>query len=205
MKPLQETESICLCCAEGCGFHTLHEPGKVTGIEYMPDHPVNAGALCLKGNNVLNPVHHPERIHSPLVKQDDGTFHAITWDEAIALISTRLKSTIAKHKPHALAFMASARCTNEENYLLQKFARVLGTNNITCPALEEDSGFPTAALASQLGYAGFRPCQCPVHHHNRFALFGKSSRCFPIHLRGAGTGSYRHLRRPPAAARTMVL
>ncbi len=154
MTPLQETQSVCLCCAEGCGFYTLLEQGKAAGIEHMQGHPVNAGALCLKGNSVLEPVYHPERIYSPLARNDDGTFHAITWDEAIALISSRLKSTAAKHGPGALAFMASARCTNEENYLLQKCARVLGTNNITCTALEEGTGFPAAALTPQLGYAG---------------------------------------------------
>ncbi len=154
MTPLQEHQSVCLCCAEGCGFFTMVDQGKAAGIEYMQDHPVNAGALCLKGNRVLAAVHHPERIQTPLARQADGTFQPIAWDEAIALISSRFKSTAAKHGPHALAFMASACCSNEEYYLLQKFARVLGTNNIHCPALEEGAGFPAAALAPALGYAG---------------------------------------------------
>jgi formate dehydrogenase major subunit len=154
MTSLQENQSVCIRCAEGCGFYTLLEQGKVTGIDYMKDHPVNAGALCLKGNHVLETVYHPERIYSPVVRKEDGSFHPITWDETITLIASRLKSAAAKHGATALAFMASASCTNEENYLLQKFARVLGTNNVTCPALEEDTGFPAAALASPLGYAG---------------------------------------------------
>ncbi len=154
MTPLQETQSVCLRCAEGCGFHTLLEQGRATGIEYMTNHPVNAGALCLKGNRVLETVYHPERIYSPLAKKEDGTFHAITWDEAITIISSRLKSAAAKHGANALAFMGSPRCTNEEQYLLQKFARVLGTNNITALTLEEGAGFAPAALAPLLGYAG---------------------------------------------------
>src|SRR4030042_3813985 len=137
MTSPQEIQSVCLRCAEGCGLYTLFDQGKATGIDYMKGHPVNAGALCFKGNGVLGTVYHPERIYAPLVKKEDGTFHTITWDEAITLISSRLKSTAAKHGPNALAFMTSAHCTNEENYLLQKFARVMGTNNITCPAFEE--------------------------------------------------------------------
>ena len=154
MTPLQEIQSVCLRCAEGCGFHTLLEQGRAAYIDYLKQHPVNAGALCLKGNRVLETVYHPERIHSPLAKKEDGTFHAIAWDEAIALISARLKSAAAKHGANALAFMGSPRCTNEEQYLLQKFARVLGTNNITCLPLEEGAGFAPAALAPSLGYAG---------------------------------------------------
>ena len=130
MTPLQEHQSVCLCCAEGCGFYTLVEQGKAAGIDYMQDHPVNAGALCLKGNRVLAAVHHPQRIQTPLAKQADGTFQPLAWDEAIALISSRFKSAVTKHSPQALAFMASACCSNEEHYLLQKFARLLGTNNI---------------------------------------------------------------------------
>jgi formate dehydrogenase major subunit len=154
MTPLQENQSVCLCCAEGCGFYTLVEQGKAAGIEYMKGHPVNAGALCLKGNSVLATVYHPERIHTPMARQEDGTFQPLAWDEAIALISSRFRGAATKHGPQALAFMASACCTNEEHYLLQKLAMVLGTNNITCPALEEGAGFPAAALAPTLGYAG---------------------------------------------------
>ncbi len=154
MTSLQEHHSVCLGCAEGCGFYTLVEQGKPVGIEYMTDHPVNAGALCRKGNHALAAAQHPERIHTPLARQADGAFQPIAWDDAIALIAARFKSALAKHGPQSLAFMASACCTNEEHYLLQKFARVLGTNNINCPALEEGAGFPAAILASSLGYAG---------------------------------------------------
>src|SRR5512139_3894823 len=104
MTPLQEIQSVCLRCAEGCGFHTLLEHGKATGIEYMKGHPVNVGALCLKGNSVLETVYHPERIYSPLARKDDGTLHAVTWDEAVSLISARLKSAVTKHGAAALAF-----------------------------------------------------------------------------------------------------
>ena len=154
MTPPQEIQSLCPRCAEGCGLYTLLEQGKATGIEYMKDHPVNAGALCFRGNGVLDTVYHPERIYAPLAKKEDGTFDTMSWDEAIAIISSRLKSIAAKHGPNALAFMSSACCSNEENYLFQKFARVLGTNNITCLADGEGTGPRGTALASPLGYAG---------------------------------------------------
>ena len=63
MTSLEENQSVCIRCAEGCGFYTLLEQGKVTGIDYMKGHPVNAGALCIKGNRVLETVYHTERIY----------------------------------------------------------------------------------------------------------------------------------------------
>jgi len=72
---------------------------------------------------------HPERLKVPLIKEAGG-FREATWDEALALIGQRLAAARESSGADALGFLASAKCTNEENYLFQKLARMLGTNNV---------------------------------------------------------------------------
>jgi len=153
MTSRHDIESICIACAEGCGLYSQVEQGKVTNLEYMPSHPVNNGALCLKGNNVLGSIYHPARIFSPLSKKDDGTFEEISWEEALDTIASQIKKIRKKHGSDSLAFLTSACCTNEENYLLQKFARILGTNNVDCPSFHQGNGsFPDCEVS--LGSSG---------------------------------------------------
>jgi len=148
MTSLHEIQSICTSCAEGCGFQTQVEQGKVTNLDYMKAHPVNKGGLCFKGNGVLDSIYHPSRIYSPLERKEDGTFDAVSWDQAITTIAARFKQIAKKHGPDALAFFASARCTNEEYYVFQKCARLLGTNNIDCSSFHEGNGTSQDLLAS---------------------------------------------------------
>jgi formate dehydrogenase major subunit len=105
------------------------EDGIAKNIEYMEEHPATQGALCPKGNAALQVVYHPERLRSPLKKEGDR-WVSISWNEATELVATRLGQIRESHGSDALGFLASARCTNEENYLLQKLARLMGTNNI---------------------------------------------------------------------------
>ena len=153
MTSLHDIESICTSCAEGCGLYSQVEQGKATNLEYMGNHPVNNGALCLKGNNLLESIYHPKRIYSPLAKKDDGTFHDISWEEALETIASQIKKIGKKYGPDGLAFLTSARCTNEENYLFQKFARILGTNNVDCTSSYEGNG-SISELEASLGSAG---------------------------------------------------
>jgi formate dehydrogenase major subunit len=152
MTSLHEIESICTSCAEGCGFHTQVEQGKVTNLDYMKAHPVNKGGLCFKGNGVLESIYHPSRIYSPLERKEDGTFDAVSWDHAITTIASRFKQIAKKHGPDALAFLTAAHCTNEEYYVFQKCARLLGTNNIDCSSSHEGNA-PSRDLAASLGSA----------------------------------------------------
>ena len=153
MTSRHDIESICTSCAEGCGLYSQVEQGKVTSLEYMQNHPVNNGALCLKGNNVLGSIYHTERIFSPLAKKDDGTFEDISWDEALDTIAAQLKKIGKKHGSDALAFLTSSRCTNEENYLFQKFARILGTNNVDCPSFYEGNA-NISGIEASVGSSG---------------------------------------------------
>jgi predicted molibdopterin-dependent oxidoreductase YjgC len=95
-------------------------------------HPVSDGRLCVKGWNAHDFVYHPDRLTTPLIRdQKGGELREAGWDEALDLVAHRLNRIKGQHGPDAVGFLASAKCTNEENYLLQKLARaVVGTNNI---------------------------------------------------------------------------
>ncbi len=104
------------------------------GIVYRADAPFDAapnyGKLCVKGRFGHEYLWHPDRLTTPLIRRDGGLQPA-TWDEALDLITQRFAAIKAESGPDALAFLASAKCTNEDNYLMQKLARqVIGTNNI---------------------------------------------------------------------------
>jgi len=121
--------TVCPYCGVGCGLYVAVEEGRAVGLEYMPEHPVSEGSLCPKGNAVLEILNHPERLRHPL-KKVDGEWQQVSWSEALDLVSRRISQVRQAHGPDALGFLASAKCTNEENYLFQKLARLLGTNNV---------------------------------------------------------------------------
>jgi len=121
--------SVCPYCGVGCGLLINTSDGKITGLEYMSSHPTNEGALCPKGNACLDFVYHNERLRYPLKKVGDG-FVRISWDEALDLVAKNLGRIQSSHGSNALGFLASAKATNEDNYVFQKLARMLGTNNV---------------------------------------------------------------------------
>lgn len=121
--------SICPYCGVGCGLWIAVENGAITGLEYMTDHPTNEGALCPKGNACLDIVYHSDRLRYPL-KRINGGFERITWSEALAMIASNFTRIRNEYGTNALGFLASAKATNEDNYLFQKLARILGTNNV---------------------------------------------------------------------------
>ncbi len=121
--------TVCPYCGAGCGFFIAVERERATGIEYMPDHPVSEGALCSKGNAALEILCHQERLTSPLKRKGEG-WARISWDEAVDLVARGLGDAIKKHGPESIAFLASSKCTNEENYLIEKLARLLGSPHV---------------------------------------------------------------------------
>ena len=121
--------SVCPYCGVGCGFFIKVRDGIATGLEYMKNHPTNEGALCPKGNASLDILYHPERLLYPLKRVEDH-FERISWDEALNLVASNIERIRKERGPDALAFLASAKATNEDNYLFQKLARMLGTNNV---------------------------------------------------------------------------
>ncbi|MDD1735051.1 MAG: molybdopterin-dependent oxidoreductase, partial [Methanothrix sp.] len=121
--------TVCPYCGAGCGFYIAVEKERASGIEYMPDHPVSQGALCAKGNAALEILCHPERLVSPLKRRGEGWVR-ISWPEAMDLVARGLSQAKKKHGPRSLAFLSSSKCSNEDNYLMQKLARLLGSPHI---------------------------------------------------------------------------
>jgi predicted molibdopterin-dependent oxidoreductase YjgC len=90
----------------------------------------NEGWLCVKGRFGYSFINSPDRLKKPLIKRN-GKFEETSWDEALDYISAKLREIKEKHGPDSIAGLSSARCTNEENYLFQKFMRAgIGTNNV---------------------------------------------------------------------------
>jgi len=122
--------TVCPYCGCGCGMLLVVKDGKIAGCEPWQRHPVNEGKLCIKGWNAHQFIDHPDRLTKPLIRKGDE-FKEASWDEALTLIAGKLTAIKEQSGPDAIAFLSSARCTNEENYLLQKLARaVIGTNNV---------------------------------------------------------------------------
>jgi len=118
--------TTCPYCGTGCGFNLVVKDKKVVGVQPWQRNPVNEGKLCPKGNYAWEFINNPDRLTKPLIKKD-GKFVEASWDEAYKLITQKFKS----YKGEEMACLASARVSNEENYLMQKFARaVLKTPNI---------------------------------------------------------------------------
>ncbi len=119
--------TICPYCGVGCQLKLEVKDEKIMATKPDPDGPANHGQACVKGRyGIAEFVHHPERLTSPLIRRN-GQLKEASWDEALELVAARLR----EYTPEEVAFIASAKCTNEENYIMQKFARaVLGTNNI---------------------------------------------------------------------------
>lgn len=127
---MSETLVVCPFCGCGCNFYLEERDGRAVGVTPSRKHPVNQGSLCVKGWRAHEFINHPERLKSPMIR-DGGLVRDATWDEALDLVSKRLMGIRKDSGSNALAFLSSAKLTNEENYLFMKMARgVFKTNNV---------------------------------------------------------------------------
>jgi formate dehydrogenase alpha subunit len=125
-KETSKVKTICPYCGCGCSIYLSVRDQEILGISPCLENSVNGISLCVKGRYGFNFINHPERLKTPLIKKD-GELVPASWDEALELVASKLKG----YKSEELAVISSAKCTNEENYIVQKFARaVLGTNNV---------------------------------------------------------------------------
>lgn len=126
VEPTYEVETICPFCGCGCGIVVGARGNKIVSSHAVPDSPANQGSLCVKGRYGLSFVNHPERLTKPLIRKD-GELVEASWEEAISLIAQKF----SQYKGNQFATIASAKCTTEDNYVMQKFTRaVMETNNI---------------------------------------------------------------------------
>ncbi len=130
-----ETESVCPFCGVGCKVSLKVKDGKVKYVEGI-NGPANEGRLCVKGRFGFDYIHHPHRLTKPLIRREDAPakglnvdpsdlsthFREATWDEAMDLAAAKLKG-LRDEDPRSVAGFGSAKCTNEEAYLFQKFIR----------------------------------------------------------------------------------
>ncbi len=135
IEATKKTRTICTYCGVGCNLNVATKDNDVLSIQAPVDAEVNHSHTCLKGRYAFKFYNHKDRLRKPLIKQPDGEFKETTWEEAYDHIFALLTQIKKDHGGNAVAGISSARCTNEENYLMQKFIRqVMGTNNIDCCA-----------------------------------------------------------------------
>jgi formate dehydrogenase alpha subunit len=136
---LKRVESTCTYCGTGCSIDLYVKDNQIVMVNGTKSGPVNNGSLCVRGRFGFDFVNSPDRLTTPLIREGD-TLKPVSWDEALDHISTRLTAIKESSGPNSIAGLSSARCTNEDNYLMQKFMRaVIGTNNIDHCARLEDS------------------------------------------------------------------
>jgi predicted molibdopterin-dependent oxidoreductase YjgC len=155
---LDRVKTVCGYCGVGCQVEYALKNGKIVYAQAPPDAPVNGEFLCAKGRYGWDFAGHEERLTKPLVRRDlayelgltpdswqlpekspltvrrlkiEDSFIPVDWDTALDLVAGKLAATVQEAGPDAVMSLASARCTNEENYLFQKFIRAgIGTNNL---------------------------------------------------------------------------
>jgi len=143
-RPERITETVCPYCGVGCRIEVGVQDERVVRVRAKRDCSPNFGQLCVKGRFGLGFVESPERLTVPLIRRKDKLEPA-TWEEALSLMTEKLNH----YKGDCFAFLSSAKCTNEENYLAQKFSRlVMKTNNVDhCARLCHASTVSALALA----------------------------------------------------------
>ncbi|MCL4504805.1 MAG: formate dehydrogenase subunit alpha [Chloroflexi bacterium] len=134
-EPTHTTRTTCAYCGAGCQFDVeVTDAGhQITRMIPVDSSPVNAGHACVKGRYAFEYIYAHDRLTKPLIRDEHtpDSWREASWEEAVALIAKRFGEIIARKGPDAVGCISSSRGTNEENYLMQKFARAcLGTNNI---------------------------------------------------------------------------
>jgi NADH-quinone oxidoreductase subunit G len=156
---MKHVGTVCTHCGDGCTT-TLGVRRADTGMEIVrgdnrDKSGINGDFLCIKGRYAFDFAHNPDRITRPLIKRD-GKFEPASWDQAFQLIASKFKEAAAAG-PRATGVIGSNRTSNEENYLLQKFARtVLGTNNIDHHRTSDFPAFVSALAGKSNATASMR-------------------------------------------------
>ena len=161
IQPTREVKTICPYCGVGCSVYLGIRGNEIVSVRGDEESPVNQGGLCVKGRFGFDFINHPNRLTRPLIREDgygknievDGNFREVfreaSWDEALELVASKLAHIKETYGPDSLGVLSSAKFTNEENFVVQKFARaVLGTNNVDHCARLCHASTVVAALAA---------------------------------------------------------
>lgn len=126
----KKVKTVCPYCGVGCQTELHIKDNKIVKIYGVEGAPASDGMLCIKGRYAYNFVSHPDRLKTPLIKEN-GKFREATWNEALELVANKLSDTKEKYSADSIVGFASAKATNEDNYIFQKFMRaIIGTNNV---------------------------------------------------------------------------
>ncbi|MBP1153783.1 MULTISPECIES: formate dehydrogenase subunit alpha [unclassified Paenibacillus] len=150
---IERTKTVCTYCGVGCSFEVWTKDREILKIEPQVEAPVNGISTCIKGKFGWDFVNSEERLTKPLIRKGD-VFVEATWDEALNLIATKLKEMKETYGPDSIGYIASSKCSNEENFIFQKFARaVMGSNNLdNCSRYCQSPA--TAGLMRTVGIGG---------------------------------------------------
>lgn len=141
-KPDKVVTTTCTYCGVGCQFDLNVKDNKIIRVTSNPNAPVNGMHLCVKGRYGYDFVHHPDRLTKPMVREyllkgkqrkqgNRGKWVEVDWATALDITAKKLRETRDQFGGDSVGVLTSAKCLNEENYLMQKFARqVIGTNNV---------------------------------------------------------------------------
>jgi len=172
--PEKYTRSVCPYCGTGCEINIGTLDDRIVEILPVRDSPVSKGHLCVKGRYSFGFVDSPDRITEPMIRRN-GEWEIVDWKEAVSFVAENLQRTVEQYGPDSIGILGSARATNEENYLAQKFARaIIGTNNVDSCARVCHA--PTAAgMGLVLGTGAATNSFDDIEKARTFLLFGTNT------------------------------
>jgi formate dehydrogenase major subunit len=149
---IRTTKTVCTYCGVGCSYDVWTKDRKILKVDPLHGD-ANQISTCVKGKFGWDYVNHPDRLQKPLIREGSG-FREASWEEALNLVTTKLTSIKQQYGPDSIAVIASSKTTNEDGYLMQKFARaVIGTNNVdNCSRYCQSPA--TMGLFRTVGYGG---------------------------------------------------
>ncbi|MGA1861298.1 nitrate reductase [Deferribacter thermophilus] len=177
-------KGVCRFCGTGCGVYVGVKDGKVVAIKGNPDAKTNFGFLCIKGFLAYKCMYHPDRLKHPMIRQKDGKFKKVSWDEALDYVVNKFKYYHKKYGKDAVAYYGSGQCTTEESYTFNKLWKGGFRSNMV-------EGNPRLCMASAVGgyittfgsdepvgsYADIESAKCI------FLVGSNTSECHPIIFR----------------------
>ena len=169
------TRTTCPYCGVGCEMMVGTRDNRIVQVKPALDAPVNKGHLCVKGRYAFAFTRASDRVTQPMIRGKNREWKKVSWTEAITFTASNLARILKKHGPGTVGVLGSARATNEDNYLAQKFARVvLGTNNVDCCARVCHA--PTAAaMKSMLGTGAATNSFNDIEQASGFLLCGTNT------------------------------
>jgi nitrate reductase NapA len=137
-------KGTCRFCGTGCGVYVGVRGGKIVGVRGNPKAATNFGFLCVKGFKGFLSMYHPDRLKYPMIRQADGKFKKVSWDDALDTVAGRFKELQSKHGKDAVAYYGSGQCMTEESYTFNKLWKGGFRSNMV-------EGNPRLCMASAVG------------------------------------------------------